>query len=176
MRLPILLVAGLAATAVADRKQEVWPNVVTRSWLEEFGQRKWPLARIVASTRGLIVIEHLVDTGADNDAGVRTAKRFCGMDLEKALPALQARVLDSLKHADTIACSNRPGPPACSFKSTFEWTVTTILRFHRAADGTLTLEAVLFVDGGAITRNEKAMRRQDTFVETKLAALANTPC
>jgi hypothetical protein len=158
----------------AAKAPETWPKVVTLGWLSEFGQGKWPLAKLVDPARGLVVIEHLVDSGNAEYVGVKTAKRLCGKQLAKELPALQKRVYAELTHSDTAECHNRPGPPECHFALANEYTTRTVLMFQPRASGDLALDAVLFVDGGSI--GETSIREQETFVSSKLAAVRQSDC
>jgi hypothetical protein len=170
----LLVLLGFTTPATADKRPETWPKVVTQSWLGEFGKTRWPLAKLVDPDRGLVVIEHLVDSPSEAAVAVTTANRLCGAPLDKALPALQRRVLQLLAHSDTIECHNRPGPAACSFAFAYEYTTRTILVFRPGASGDLALDAVLFVDGGSL--GESSIRTQQTFVRSKLAALRKADC
>jgi hypothetical protein len=172
--LVLLVLLGFITQAAADKRPETWPKVVTQSWLGEFGKTKWPLAKLVDPDRGLVVVEHLVDSPGPDAVAVTTGNRLCGAPLDKALPALQRRLLQLLAHSDTIECHNRPGPPACSFAFAYEYTTRAILVFRPGADGDLALDAVLFVDGGSL--GEQSIRTQQTFVRSKLAALRKVDC
>jgi hypothetical protein len=160
--------------AGADKVPETWPKVVTLGWLGEFGQGKSPLAKIVDPARGVVVIEHLLDSGNADYVGVRTAKLLCGKQLDKELPALQQRISAELAHSDTAECHNRPGTPECHFAFANEYTTRTVLMFRPRASGDLALDAVLFVDGGSI--GETASRKQEEFVSSRLAALRKSAC
>jgi len=176
MRRVVVVIALLAwtASAAADKAAESWPKVVTLRWLGELGKGKWPLAKLVDTDRGLVVIEHLVDSGDDKYVPVRTARRLCGKQLDRALPELQRRVLGELAHSDTAECHNRPGPPECHFALAYEYTTRTALMFRPRPSGDLALDAVLFVDGGSIS--ESSFREQEEFVGSKYAALRTTDC
>lgn len=165
---------GWVASASADKRPDTWPQAVTQSWLREFGQRKWPLARLVDPKRGLVVIEHRVDSPDMEAASVTTAKRLCGKPLDKALPELQDHAVSLLAPSDLIECHNRPGPAACSFARAHEYTTKAILVFRPGANGALALDAVLFVDGGSLS--EELIARQQSFVRSKLTALRKTDC
>lgn len=169
----VVLLAWLVPAA-ADRAPETWPKVVTLGWLHELGKGKWPLARLVDPDRGLVVIEHLVDSGNAEYVPVRTARRLCGKQLEPALSELQGRVVAALASSDTAECHNRPGPPECHFALAYEYTTRTVLMFRPRASGDLALDAILFVDGGSIS--ESLVREQEKFVGSKHAALRKTDC
>lgn len=170
----LVVLLAWTSRAGADKVPETWPKVVTLSWLREFGKGKWPLAKLVDPARGVVVIEHLVDSGNADYVGVRTAKRLCGKQLDKELPALQKRVSAELAGSDTAECNNRPGPPECHFALANEYTTRTVLMFHPRASGDLALDAVLFVDGGSL--GETASEKQEEFVGSRLAALRKSSC
>jgi hypothetical protein len=176
MRRFVVVVVLLAwiAPAAADKAVETWPKVVTRGWLGELGKGKWPLAKLVDPDRGLVVIEHLVDSANAEYVQIRTATRLCGEQLDPALPELQSRVLAELAHSDTAECHNRPGPAECHFAFANEYTTRTVLMFRPRASGDLALDAILFVDGGSI--GESSVLAQQKFVESKYAALRRTDC
>lgn len=170
----VVMLLAWIAPAAADKAVETWPKVVTRGWLGELGKGKWPLAKLVEPDRGLVVIEHLVDSGNADYVPVQTARRLCGKQLDPALPELQRRVLAELAHSDTAECNNRPGPPECHFALANEYTTRTVLMFRPRASGDLALDAILFVDGGSI--GESSIREQEKFVDSKYAALRKTDC
>jgi hypothetical protein len=158
----LLLVSSVAA---ADP-----PKVVTQAWLRETNDAKWPIDTMIDWHQGVIVLERLIDSPSDDYKGVVSARRICNAS---DLAALRRRLRGMYKSADTFNCQNKPSAE-CSFAYAYEYTTRTTLGFQKAADGTLRLSVVMFLDAGS--QSEEFGRKQDAWVSNQLTKLSKATC
>lgn len=141
-------------------------TVVTQAWLIAMGKQQFPIEPLVDPAQGLVVLDHMTDTASDDEPGIVSAKKLCGDQLAKQLPRIRKDLVAAMKHADTMECHNKPGPPFCSFGFAYEYTTMTHLIMRKADDGHLVLDAIAHLDGGSM--NEDAYAEQATWVGNQL--------
>ena len=146
------------------------PKVVTHAWLTEMNAAKWPIDGMIDWHDGLIVLERLIDSPAEDYKGVVSARKICK---PADLHALERELGGYYKDADTFNCQNKP-TAECSFAYAYEYTTRTTLGFAKAADGTLRLNVVMFLDAGS--QSEEFGRKQDAWVSKQLTKLSKVSC
>lgn len=172
MLLAITMLSRLAILLALVAPASAAPKVVTQAWLRDFS--KWQLAALIDGDQGLAVLTRVLDSPVANDHGVVSAERLCGEKLEQQLPTLRAQIADALKRSDTKSCHNRPGPAYCAFGIANEYTTMTYLVFRPSANGELTLDAVMALDGGSM--DDAAYDKQRAWVSHELTKLRSTSC
>lgn len=146
------------------------PKAVTRAWLRETLEKKGALERLLDEASGLVTISYETDTPSLADAA-----RLCKENLKKGWPGLERGIRTQFTQSDGLFCQNAPGPPLCVFELLhMSDATTTYLLFRPAADGTLRLDAVLFLNG-RVTDKEMIVE-QDRYLEQQLTRLRSTDC
>jgi hypothetical protein len=168
-------IALVSSVVAADPRIAQPPTVVTRAWMHEMNDASWPIEAMVDRHRGLIVLERVIDVAGEDTKGVVSAKKYCGAELDSELHVLRARLRELYKPADTFACQNKP-TVRCSFASAFEYMTVAGLGFDKAnaADASLRLTLVTFLDGGTLTDSFYA--DQSRWVDAQLTKLVPLTC
>jgi hypothetical protein len=171
----VALVSSVSSVAAAEPRIAAPPTVVTRAWMHDMNDASWPIEAMVDRHRGLIVLERVIDVAGEDTKGVVSANKYCGAELDSELRVLRARLGDLYKPADTFSCQNKP-TARCSFASAFEYMTIAGLGFDKAsaADASLRLTLVSFLDGGAL--EDSFYKEQARWVDTQLAKLGPLTC
>jgi hypothetical protein len=148
--------------------------VVTQAWLIAMAKDGFPIEPLIDPEQGLVILDHMVDSPAEDNVGEMRAKRLCGDELAKALPQLRKDLTRGFKHADAMDCHNKPGPPFCRYFYAYEYTVSGNLVMRRSDDGHLMLDAIMGLDGGSMV--PQAYAEQSKWVAKQMTKLRSTNC
>lgn len=148
-------------------------TVITQAWLLALAKQGFPIEPLIDPEQGLVILEHMVDSGAENDAGELGAKRLCGDELAKALPKIRKDLTRGFQRDIVIECHNKPGPPFCRYFVPDEWAVSGNLVMRRTSDG-LVLDAIMSLDAGSMVDEGYAL--QSRWAAKQMTKLRSTNC
>jgi hypothetical protein len=104
------------------------------------------LAALVDRDAGVVFIEHVAGAAAPRP---RRAELLCGAALTRQLRIVRGWLFVQLRGEPPLGqlrCSNRPGPPQCTFGGAMEWDPSVHLRFRDDPDRGLVLVAITVDD------------------------------
>ena len=149
-------------------------TVITQAWLLALAKQGFPIEPLIDPNQGLVVLEHMIDSGAESNAGVMSARRLCGAELAKALPKLRKDLKRGFEQDIVLECHNKPGPPFCRYFVPDEWAVSRNLVMRKMPDGHLVLDAIMGLDAGSMVDDGYAA--QSRWVAKKMTKLRSTSC
>ena len=157
-----LPVARVALGASVARAQPAPPTVATKALLRSLGRDRRALAAMVDRAAGVAYVDHF--EGPSGEGPAPREALLCGRALDRQLKVVRGWLFAQLHDdaaADLISCTNRGGPPRCTFGATMEWDPAVHLQFRVDPVRGLVLAAILvddevLVDGAAVEREHRA--------------------
>lgn len=158
-----IVVAVILATGTA-RAAPPQPTAATKALMRAIARDRRVLAALVDPAAGLVFIDHF---GGAAEARPRRAEHLCGAALARQLRIVRGWMFAQLRGdpAGPLACTNRPGPPRCSFGGAMEWDPVVHLQFRVDPDRGLALTAIavddeVLVDAAVIDAEHRAQAAQ----------------
>lgn len=149
-------------------------TVVTQAWFIALAKQGFPIEPLIDPDQGLVLLDHMLDSAAEDDPGVMSAKRLCGDALAKALPKLRKDLTRGFNRDIVLDCHNKPGPPFCRYFVPDEWAISGNLVMRRMDDGHLVLDAFASLDAGSMVPEGYA--EQSKWVAKQMTKLRSTNC
>jgi hypothetical protein len=156
-----LAVALAVATGPAAAAPPAAPMVATKALVRTIARDRRVLPALVDRGAGVVFIDHFVGPGDPHPA---RAHRLCGRAIDRQLRIVRGWLFAQVRGdppAGELQCSNRPGPPQCTFGRVMEWDPAVHLRFRVDPDRGLVLVAIavddeVLVDEVAVAAEHRA--------------------
>lgn len=155
-----LVLAVILATATA-RAAPPPPTAATKALMRSIARDRRVLAALVDRDAGVVFIDHFEGAA---DARPRRAELLCGAALTRQLRIVRGWLFAQLRGdppLGELACTNRPGPPRCTFGRAMEWDPAVHVWFRNEPTRGLVLTAItvddeVLVDPAAIDAEHRA--------------------
>ncbi len=136
------LIAMLAVAIAAPTMARASPTAATKALVRSIARDRRVLAALVDRDAGVVFIDHVEGAGAPRP---RRAELLCGAALTRQLRIVRGWLFAQLRGEPPLGqlrCSNRPGPPQCTFGRAMAWDPAVHLRFRVDPDRGLVLVAI----------------------------------
>jgi hypothetical protein len=173
MRL-IGLAAVLSTTlAVAEPAK---PTAATQGLMLELASGKRDLMSLVDPAAGVALVDHFVGAGADKPVPP-IEKLMCGKALDKLIADYKKQMSTAVPEArgeNRLECSNKPGPPTCTYGRSMEWDPAVHFIFRPDPARGLALTAITVDD--EVMVDEKFVAKRHALQAKRIAELTAKSC
>jgi len=167
------VLAVLSTTiAVAEPSR---PTVATQSLMLELASGKRDLTTLVDATAGVVVIDHFGGAGETPRPAIE--KLVCGKPLDRLIAGYKKQMRDAVPRArseNRLVCSNKPGPPTCTFGREMEWDPAIHFIFRPDTTRGLPLAAITIDD--EVLVDDKSVAEEHAIQARTIAKLTQTTC
>ena len=173
MRQLSVLVVLSATVAVAEPTK---PVAATQSLMLELASGKRDLATLVDPAAGVALVDHFVGAGADHPVPP-IEKLVCGTQLDKLIADYKKQLATAVPEArgeNRLTCSNKPGPPTCTYGRAMEWDPAIHFIFRPDPARGLALTAITIDD--EVSVSEKAVDKEHWIQSKRITALTQAAC
>lgn len=154
-----MLVVSIATPT--PRPARAAPTAATKALVRSIARDRRVLAALIDRDAGVVFIDHFEGAA---DPRPRRAELLCGAALTRQLRIVRGWLFAQLRGEPPLGelrCSNRPGPPQCTFGRAMEWDPAVHLRFRVDPDRGLVLAAItvddeVLVDEAAVAAEHRA--------------------
>jgi hypothetical protein len=171
----VIGVAVVLSTTLAAAEPSK-PAAATQGLMLELASGKRDLMTLVDPAAGVALVDHFVGAGADHPVPP-IEKLVCGKALDKLLADYKkqiARAVPEARDEGRLSCSNKPGPPTCTYGRAMEWDPAIHFIFRFDPTRGLALTAITLDD--EVMVDDKEVARRHAVQAKAIAKLTANAC